>query len=756
MKHHFRTKLISIIAVFAFLTSVTAYTFFVPNPQTSYAATFVQLCDGQQWFIDEVERLLNIQEKSIDTLTSKNDLNHIVTFGMQGKGISGAVPRALGEFRNLKHIFLGNNELSGGIPKELGNLTKLENIDLSNNNLTGAIPAELGNLSNLKVMLLWNNDLSGAIPSQLGNLSNLTNLDLADNGLSGGIPASLGNLENLEFLSVSNNPLGGTIPTEFEGLTSIRALLMWECGLTGSVPNQLGTLTNMEILDLAHNQLEGAIPTNFGQLTKLQKLSLRDNAMSGTLPTELSALTELQIFDVPENQFTGSIPASYSALTKLEEFFVSNNQLSGSLPSELSALGTLRILDAGHNTLTGSLPESYAQLTALEQFSVGSNQLSGPITDIFTNMENLTTVDLSNNKFVSDVPISLKTRADAGVDVDVRSNYLAGERVATLQKIEDNFVDVDTSMQNVMVFPCHKPDEAPEIYVLPQDETLYFYDAFYTINNQTGEVTNKPKLNPDAYDMVAAVELDDKSSRFYDLLDLIMTDKGWAATTFRYIDQDEPITLHYGITANNGLPNSTAEIKIASQYEVGNRSPVANNVEIAPAQPMDGDTLEVLYDYSDRENDAEGDTIVIWKRPTSDGWEVVSEGTSKTYTVPVGSVGDIYRAEVIVKQADGQTNGFRFWSEPVLISEQQGGITLSVTKANDLITVSGIVTDGSNYVVVNATAPSGQTVYIGAVPVNENAYSVSFRLKQPIEAGTYQVRAKSTNMDAPMTDTFIY
>lgn len=748
MKHDFRTKLISIIAVFAFLTSITAYTFFVPNPQTSYAATFVQLCDGQQWFIDEVERLLNIQEKTIDTLTSKNDLDHIVTFGMQGKGISGTVPRALGEFRNLKHIFLGNNELSGGIPAQLGNLTKLENLDLSNNNLTGAIPAELGNLSSLKVLLLWNNDLSGAIPSQLGNLTNLTNLDLAGNGLSGGVPASLGNLENLEFMSVSNNPLGGTIPAEFEGLTNIRALLMWECGLTGSVPTQLGTLANLEILDLAHNQLEGAIPTNFGQLTKLQKLSLRDNTMSGTLPTELAALTELQIFDVPENQFTGSIPASYGALTKLEEIFVSNNQLSGNLPSELSALSALRILDAGHNALTGSLPESYAQLTALEQFSVGSNQLSDTIPDIFTNMENLTTVDLSNNKFVSDVPVSLKAKADADVDVDVRSNYLAGERVVAMQNNADNFADIETNMQNVMAFPAQKPDEAPEIYVLPQDEQVNLYDLFYTVNNLTDENTEKPKLGRDDYRIISATNPNDAAD--------ILADNGWSVSTYRYIDQDEPVVIQYGITANNGLPYSTGTIRIASQYEVGNRSPVANNVRIEPAEPGDGSTLTVLYDYSDRENDAEGDTTFIWKKLTETGWETVSGATGQSYTVPVGSTGDTYRAEVIVKQADGQTNGFRFWSEPVLIGEQQGGITMSVTKANDLITVSGSVTDESSYVVVNAAAPSGQTVYIGAVPVNENAYSVSFRLKQPIETGTYQVRAKSTNMDAPIVGTFIY
>ncbi|TGG90560.1 MAG: hypothetical protein ERJ67_10230, partial [Aphanocapsa feldmannii 277cV] len=52
----------------------------------------------------------------------------------------------------------------------LGQVTKL---DLQENQLTGTIPAALGNLKNLKSLDLSNNQLTGTIPAVLNNLKNL-------------------------------------------------------------------------------------------------------------------------------------------------------------------------------------------------------------------------------------------------------------------------------------------------------------------------------------------------------------------------------------------------------------------------------------------------------------------------------------------------------------------------------------------------------------------------------------------------------
>lgn len=50
---------------------------FTPNPQTEYAKRFIAACDGQTWFINEIERLLNVQQRTLDTITGAEDLVEI-------------------------------------------------------------------------------------------------------------------------------------------------------------------------------------------------------------------------------------------------------------------------------------------------------------------------------------------------------------------------------------------------------------------------------------------------------------------------------------------------------------------------------------------------------------------------------------------------------------------------------------------------------------------------------------------------------
>lgn len=58
-----RTR-ISVLLVIALLLQLCApltagAADFTPNPQTEYAKRFIAACEGQAWFINEIERLLN-------------------------------------------------------------------------------------------------------------------------------------------------------------------------------------------------------------------------------------------------------------------------------------------------------------------------------------------------------------------------------------------------------------------------------------------------------------------------------------------------------------------------------------------------------------------------------------------------------------------------------------------------------------------------------------------------------------------------
>ena len=89
---------------------------FQADPKTAYSKYFISACEGQSWFLNEVERLLNVQEKSINTINSKDELTYIKSIGLSGKGISGKIPKAVGELEGLEHLFLSGNKLEGKIP----------------------------------------------------------------------------------------------------------------------------------------------------------------------------------------------------------------------------------------------------------------------------------------------------------------------------------------------------------------------------------------------------------------------------------------------------------------------------------------------------------------------------------------------------------------------------------------------------------------------------------------------------------------
>ncbi len=93
---------------------------------------------------------------------------------------------------DITGLELSDNGLTGEIPKELGQLENLQVLSLSQNKLTGQISKELGQLERLGALYLQENELTGEIPEQLGQLERLGALYLQENELTGEIPKQLG------------------------------------------------------------------------------------------------------------------------------------------------------------------------------------------------------------------------------------------------------------------------------------------------------------------------------------------------------------------------------------------------------------------------------------------------------------------------------------------------------------------------------------------------------------------------------------
>ncbi|KAH7840329.1 hypothetical protein Vadar_015628 [Vaccinium darrowii] len=116
---------------------------------------------------------------------------------------------SLNQLDQLRVLSLKSNSLSGQIPS-LSGLKNLKSLFLNQNNFSGDFPVSLSLLHRLKTIVLSDNQISGQIPPSLLNLPRLYQLYLQNNRIKGEIPPF--NQTSLRFFNVSNNQLSGEIP----------------------------------------------------------------------------------------------------------------------------------------------------------------------------------------------------------------------------------------------------------------------------------------------------------------------------------------------------------------------------------------------------------------------------------------------------------------------------------------------------------------------------------------------------------------
>ena len=306
---------------------------FVPAAKTAYATEFINKCESQQWFMNEVESILNVNQKTINTLNSANDLNAILSIGLQGRNITGKIPKAIGELKELRTLFLSGNNLSGEIPAELFDLPKLYNVDISYNNYTNSIPSGFGDIASLSMLDLSGNSFTGTIPDDIMGNMGITFLDVSSNNLSGPIPSKLGNMINLVYLAISDNPWTKDFLPGLSGLTELRVFSAWGCNIEGQIPYFIYEFTELEVLDLSDNAIYGELPATIGIFGKLQVLALGRNKLTGTIPFEITSMYALSALDLSDNFLRGHVPASVANVANV---YMENNYLTGTVMKGLA------------------------------------------------------------------------------------------------------------------------------------------------------------------------------------------------------------------------------------------------------------------------------------------------------------------------------------------------------------------------------------------------------------------------------------
>ena len=412
-------------------------------------------------------------------VTVDGETGRVVSLALEGAGLTGSIPPALGQLTGLEWLWLNNNSLGGKIPAEIGALANLRELYLSDNRLAGRIPSDLGHLVNLEILWIKNNQISGSIPPELSLLSNIKELSLSNNILTGEIPSLLGNLTKMEILWLNDNRIEGEIPSEIGNLQNLKEIYLFDNQITGRIPSELGQIKTLERLVLGRNGLTGPIPSELRTLTNLKTLSLSVNRLNGAIPSWLASLPKLQFLQLDNNRFEGCIPSklerlkilSFSgnshlrraaphcaALLRARDTLagdaalnwdvnipltdwqgVTVNQiggvdglnlaglgLTGQIPPELGEIKSLRVLDLSRNRLTGSIPPTIGRLMDVHTLDLSRNRLTGPIPPELARIWSLRFLRLQSNHLTGPIPPTLGQLAYLQ-EVQLDHNDLTGE-----------------------------------------------------------------------------------------------------------------------------------------------------------------------------------------------------------------------------------------------------------------------------------------------------------------------------------------
>ncbi|KAJ1402116.1 Serine/threonine-protein kinase, active site [Sesbania bispinosa] len=293
--------------------------------------------------------------------------SRITELKLSGLNLEGQLSSAIQSLTELDTLDLSyNTGLTGTIPREIGNLQKLKSLALVGCGFSGPIPDSIGSLKQLTFLALNSNRFNGNIPRSLGNLSNIDWLDLADNQLEGPIPVSddqgrpgLDLLLKAKHFHMGNNKLSGTIPPKlFNSSMKLEHVLFDSNKLTGSIPRTLSLVSTLEVVRFDRNQLSGGVPSNLNNLGKLSELYLSHNQMDGSLP-DLTGMNSLTYVDLSDNNFNSSnIPSWVTSLPDLTTAILKDNKLSGTLNLSNGYSNSLQLIDLENNDITDLKPRN--------------------------------------------------------------------------------------------------------------------------------------------------------------------------------------------------------------------------------------------------------------------------------------------------------------------------------------------------------------------------------------------------------------
>ncbi|MFQ6654126.1 hypothetical protein Gotur_025226 [Gossypium turneri] len=441
-----------------------------------------------------------------ELLSELRNVEHIdLSYNEFYGGLSVPVENVSSLANTIRHVNLSHNQLNGGFLKEeaIGLFKNLQLLDLGDNSISGQLPS-FGSLPGLRVLKLGKNQLFGPVPVELvEGFVPLEELDLSRNGFTGmmkmrsTLPASsvcfryasskiyddaclrgfkavrlcnssirVINSTTLKVLKLSSNQLSGDLPS------SLRSCEMVDLS-NNMISGDVSVMSNWEAslvdLDLSSNKLSGSL-SNLPHFEDLNTFNLRNNSLVGALPSLLDTSPILSVVELSLNQLSGHIPGSFFTSTTLKSLNLSGNHLTGPIPlqgsrvSELLVMSTypqMESLDLSNNSLTGGLPSEIGNIARLKLLNLAGNELSGQLPSELSKLSDLEYLDLSRNNFKGKIPDKLSNSLSA---FNVSNNDLSGPIPENLRGFPRSAFSPGNSL---LIFPKGMPPTGSS-----QDHTL--------------------------------------------------------------------------------------------------------------------------------------------------------------------------------------------------------------------------------------------------------------------------------------------